>query len=128
MRKIEERTEAQEILRLLHRDFRKQKDVPNVQYSLIKSSTKHKPLRDLIGDIGRFENSSKALLMYKLGQNDVSLIRSIGEITDFMNEVFIAQTTRKCIDTLCIRHNPDRSKKYLIIEVKAEKVNTNDLK
>lgn len=128
VRKIEERTETQEILRLLYRDFRKRRDFPNIQYSLIKKSIKYKLLRDLIGDIGRFENSIKALLMYKLGQNDVSLIRLIGEITDFMNEVFIAQTTRKCIDILCIRHNPDGSKKYLIIEVKTDKVNTNDLK
>jgi RecB family endonuclease NucS len=65
--------------------------------------------------------------MYKLKKNDVSITNILGSINDFMNEVFIAQTTRKSIDILCIQNNDLKSKKYIICEVKTDRCRSDSL-
>jgi len=127
VRKIEDGGEAKETLRLLHRDYRMRRQEQKVNFSPISLTRNARPLREFIKDIGRFENSIKALLMYKLGQKDPALVEILGPISDFMNEVFIAQTTRKCMDILCIGNSENQNKKYIICEVKTDRCTTKDL-
>ncbi len=125
VRKIGE-DEANEIIRLLHRDFRQRRRRERVGFNLIQLPISAIPLHNEIGDIGRYENSIKALLMYKIAKRDPYLLRVFGDITDFMNEVFIAQTTRKSIDILCINRVEGIST-YIIAEVKTGKCDIRSL-
>ncbi len=125
IRKVGE-DEANEIIRLLHRDYRQRRRQEKVGFNLLEPSTSVLPLHREIGDIGRYENSIKALLMYKLAQRDPYLLDIFGDITDFMNEVFIAQTTRKSIDILCINRIEGTST-YITLEVKTGKCDTKSL-
>lgn len=118
--------EANEIIRLLHRDYRQRRRSARVGFNLVQLPISATPLHSQIGDIGRYENSIKALLMYKLAQRDPYLVGVFGDITDFMNEVFIAQTTRKSIDILCISEVEGKSA-YTICEVKTGKCDTKSL-
>lgn len=127
VRKIEDGKETIEILRLLHRDLRHRRSNINFTFLPYNRPNNIIPIRDCIKDIGRYENSIKALLMYKIGHNDPSIINIMGPISDFLNEVFIAQTTRKSIDILCINNHPSNSKKYIICEVKTNKCSSNSL-
>jgi len=127
VRKIESGKETKEILRLLHRDFRQRHSKTNINFYPIPLTENFKYLETYIQDIGRYENSIKALLMYKLKKNDISISNILGSIHDFMNEVFIAQTTRKSIDILCIQNNNPNSKKYVICEVKTDKCQAGSL-
>jgi len=128
VKKIEDGIEAKEILRLLHRDFKYRISDSEIQFSPISISCTAKPLQSLINEIGRYENSIKALLMYKISQNNRSILEILGSVADFMNEVFIAQTTRKSIDILCIQNYLNNSKKYTICEVKTSKCEVGSLK
>jgi len=125
IRKIGE-DEANEIIRLLHRDYRQRRIRERVVFNLLQPPIGAIPLHNKIGDIGRYENSIKAFLMYKLAQRDPYLLNIFGDITDFMNEVFIAQTTRKSIDILCI-NKIEKSSTYIISEVKTGKCDTKSL-
>ncbi len=127
VRKIEDGKETKEILKLLHRDFIINRISTNIKFFPIKLPTNAKPLRDCIQDIGRFENSIKALFMYKIGQNEPSIVNIFGAVSDFMNEVFIAQTTRKSIDILCIQNNKPNSRRYIICEFKTDKCDIKSL-
>lgn len=127
VKKIEDETETCEILRLLHRDYRYRKVDTPFQFNPIPLPLNAEPLREYIQDIGRFENSIKALLMYKVGQDDPSISNIIGSVSDFMNEVFIAQTTRKSIDILCIRNIENNSRSYIICEVKTDRCQPDSL-
>jgi len=125
VRKIGE-DEANEIIRLLHRDYRQRRRREKVGFNLVQPPIATIPLHNEIGDIGRYENSIKAFLMYKLAQRDPYLLSVFGDITDFMNEVFIAQTTRKSIDILCINRVAGTST-YIISEVRTGKCDTKSL-
>jgi len=125
VRKIGE-DEANEIIRLLHRDYRQRRRQERVRFDLVQLPIDVIPLYNAIGDIGRYENSIKAFLMYKLAQGDPYLLNVFGGVTDFMNEVFIAQTTRKTIDILCINRVEGMST-YVICEVKTGKCDTKGL-
>jgi len=125
VRKIGE-DEANEIVRLLHRDYRQRRRQQSVGFNLVQIPIGAIHLHNEIGDIGRYENSIKAFLMYKLAQRDPYLLNVFGDITDFMNEVFIAQTTRKSIDILCINRVEGMSS-YIISEVKTAKCDTKSL-
>jgi len=128
VRKIEHESETNEILRILHRDYRHRKVETYVQFSPVSIPIDFMPLKNCLHDIGRYENSIKALLMYKIGQNDPSLSNIMGPVSDFMNEVFIAQTTRKSIDILCIKKLADCARKYIICEVKTDKCHSDSLR
>ena len=125
VRKIEESREAKEIIRILYRDFNHNKLSHRVLFKPIIQ--KGVPIRKKIKDIGRYENAVKALLMYLLGEKDRSIIKIFGDVIDFMNEVFIAQTTRKSIDILCISGGNENNKIYTIVEVKTGKCDERSL-
>lgn len=127
VRKIEGGMETMEILRLLHRDYRHRFSNASTYFSLTSRPSKAIPLREYIQDVNRYENAIKALLMYKIGQNDPSITNILGHVSDFMNEVFIAQTTRKSIDILCIQNHTQASRKYIIVEVKKDRCHTDSL-
>lgn len=128
VRKIDDENEAMEIIRLLHRDLKQYGRKKKTTFSLIGKPARKTPLKDCIADVGQYENSVKALLMLKLSQNDATITDILGPISDFMNEVFIAQTTRKSIDILCIRRQPSGAKDYIVAEVKRSKCDSNSLK
>lgn len=125
VRKIEG-NEANEIIRLLHRDFRQRKKMAKTEFKLISSPKTVVPLHKCISDIGRYENSIKALLMYKLKTGDKEITNAFGKVIDFFNEVYIAQTTRKLIDILCIAEK-ENGYKYILSEVKTDKCDKNSL-
>jgi len=127
VRKIESGKETKEILRLLHRDFRQRHDKVKIKFCPISLTRNYEYLDTYIQDIGKYENSIKALLMYKLKKNDISITNILGPVHDFMNEVFIAQTTRKSIDILCIQNNEHNFKRYTICEVKTDKCQPDSL-
>lgn len=127
VRKIEGGLETSEIIRLLHRDFRERRQDAKIAFSPISYPADAKPINACIQDIGQYENSIKALLMHKIGQNDAAITNILGSVFDFMNEVFIAQTTRKSIDILCIQNQSDKSRRFTICEVKTDKCQTNSL-
>lgn len=127
VRKIESVKETKEILRLLHRDFRQRHDKVKIKFCPISLTRNYEYLDTYIQDIGKYENSIKALLMYKLKKNDISITNILGPVHDFMNEVFIAQTTRKSIDILCIQNNEHNFKRYTICEVKTDKCQPDSL-
>lgn len=128
VRKIDDENEAMEIIRLLHRDLKQFGRKKKITFAPIGPPRHQVPLRDCIADVGRYENSIKALLMFKLGQNDPSVTSILGPISDFMNEVFIAQTTRKSIDVLCIRKQSSGSRDYIVAEVKTNKCDSGSLR
>jgi len=127
VRKIEDGEETKEILRLLHRDHRHRRVTKSIGFSPIPLPSSFKSLRDCIQDIGRDENAIKALLMYKIGQNDPTIVDILGPVSDFMNEVFVAQTTRKTIDVLCIASHTGNSRKYIICEAKKDRCDSDSL-
>lgn len=127
VRKIEDGAETNEILRLLHRDFSHRRLDKSITFSPVSLPSDYKPLRNLIQDVGRYENSVKALLLYKVKQKERTITNIFGLIADFMNEVFIAQTTRKSIDLLFIQNNTVNSRRYTICEVKTDKCGIDSL-
>jgi hypothetical protein len=128
VRKIDNENEAMEIIRLLNRDLRQYGKGRDFSFSPIVVPGKKLALEDCIADVGRYENSVKALLMFRLRQNDPAITSVLGPVSDFMNEVFIAQTTRKSIDILCIRKQSSGSRDYIITEVKTGKCDSNSLR
>jgi len=127
VRKIEDGQEAKEILRLLHRDYRHRRVGSSIGFSPIPLPSSFVPLRECIQHIGRYENAIKGLLMHKIGQQDPSIADIMGPVSDFMNEVFIAQTTRKTIDILCVGSYEASSRKYIICEVKTDRCRSSSL-
>jgi len=121
VRKIEEGGEAKAILRLLHRDLRHRRIRDNFDFAPMPLPPNSKPIRECISDIGRYENSIKALLMYNLARSDPTLEGIFGPVLDFMNEVFIAQTTRKSIDIVCVSEGPSPGRRYVICEAKTDR-------
>ncbi|MFC1923554.1 hypothetical protein ACFLY4_09745 [Chloroflexota bacterium] len=122
VRKIEGADETGAILRLLHRDFHLNQVNNAEPFRLLenKQVDVSSELRNHIGNIGRYENAVKANLMYRLGKDPASIIEEFADVSDFMNEVFIAQTTRKSIDILCIRNKPNEARDFFICEVKTD--------
>lgn len=127
VRKIEGGAETRAILRLLHRDYRYRRIGTSLSFSPLSLPSTCVPLRDCIQDIGRYENAIKALLMYKIGQGDPLLVELLGPVSDYMNEVFIAQTTRKTIDILSITSHTASSRRYIIWEVKKDRCRSDSL-
>lgn len=103
--------DAEKITRLFYRDFD-----PSGQISLnfnpyIASSPI--PLEDRVFKVGAIENAIKAVISYLLAHKDQNLTTKIGDVHDFVNEFFVAPTTRKNIDILCKGEDL-----YMVIEVK----------
>jgi len=119
VRKIADK-ESEEIIRLLNRNFRHEKREKIVDFNPINSDNSKIHLENKLNYIGRYENSIKAFIMYCLAHKKEELSDYFGKVRDFMNEVFIAQTTRKCIDILVISETDDK-KIFFITEVKTER-------
>jgi hypothetical protein len=103
--------DARKITRLFYRDFNPSSQVslnfnPYMASSLI-------PLKDKVFKVERIENAIKAVISYLLAHKDPGLTTKIGDILDFVNEFFVAPTTRKNIDILCKGEDL-----YMVIEVK----------
>lgn len=112
--------EAEQILRILYRDFRYRHQKASVSFSPVSAPAKIKSIETQITKLGASENAIKALIMSKLGKQAPDLLTLIGPISEFMNEVFIAQTTRKAIDVLGFVKKRDGGRRYLICEVKTD--------
>lgn len=125
VRKIESNSEANEIVRLLIRDNNKELANP-IKYENIVFANTGEKLRGYISRIGNIENAIKALLMFEFANKTDRIEKIFGPVNDFMNEVFIAQTTRKSMDLLCI--NDGLSKSYTIIEAKTDCCDKKSLK
>jgi hypothetical protein len=117
--------DANEITKLLHRDFRQKSSSDKVSFRLIPLPTNSVALRDKIYKIGNIENAIKSILLYDLAYNKGILgnILNLSKDYDFVNEFFVAQTTRKAIDILV------RAPGLLsVIEVKTKELGTDALK
>lgn len=127
VRRIDTTSETDEVLRLLYRDARTNKSNSQFYFTPVDRPQSAKDLRECIVDIGRYENSIKALIMYNFAHPNKEFRNVFGEVTEFMNEVFIAQTTRKSIDILWFYINRDGSRTFTICEVKTDKCDSGNL-
>lgn len=79
-----------------------------------------------MNSIGAIENAIKAVIMSEL-RDQTDFIKDVfGNIIDFMNEVFIAPTTRKLVDILVISQI-ETGRCYFIVEAKTDLFRINDL-
>jgi hypothetical protein len=116
--------DAELIIKLLHRDFKFRKRdsaLKFIPYNPIDNVT---PLKFYIDNVGRYENAIKAVIMYELAYNPTSILSDLSknmninyENFDFINEFFIAQTTRKAVDIYARDDNY-----HIIFEVKTDRV------
>jgi hypothetical protein len=121
--------DAKILISLLHRDFKYRKTNQKLPFNPHNPSSNVPFLKDCVYKVGRIENAIKAVLMYELAHN-LSLVKKIfsgldvdPDKIDFVNEFFIAQTTRKSIDIYVTYKNS-----HILIEVKTDKVDENALK
>jgi len=121
--------DAKILISLLHRDFKYRRTNQKLPFNPHNPSSNVRSLKDCIYKVGRIENAIKAVLMYELAHNP-SLVRKIfsglevdPDKIDFVNEFFIAQTTRKSIDIYITYKNS-----HILVEVKTDRVDENALK
>lgn len=121
--------DAKILISLLHRDFKYRKTNQKLPFNPYTPSNNVRSLKDCIYKVGKIENAIKAVLMHELAYNP-SLVKKIflglevdPDKIDFVNEFFIAQTTRKSIDIYITYKNS-----HILIEVKTDKVDENALK
>lgn len=95
---------------------------------MLRSTSFLAPMRDQIREVGRYENAIKALLMHKLADRDDSCRSIFPNYVDFVNETFVAPTTRKLFDILVVSRSNGDDRHYYIVEAKADKFKFTDLK
>lgn len=124
VRKIS-KDDANEITKLIlkHPMFKEHVKIQNNFYS--NSSTI--PLENKIVKIGAIENSIKAFLMSELKNNSICITSLFGNVIDYMNETFVAQTTRKLFDLLIISSPNSKGKDYYIVEAKRDNYSEDNL-
>ncbi len=109
--------DAKAIIELLHRDFRwrfKNKLTSFTPYNPTHTITS---LKDKIYKVGNNENAIKAVILSGLARNDIEFLNlKLPKNYDFANEFFIAQTTRKSVDILCLGESF-----YHIVEAKTDR-------
>ncbi len=127
VRRIDATSETDEVLRLLYRDARINKSYSQFLFTRVSRPQSAKDLRQCIVEIGRYENSIKALIMHNFSYPDREFHKVFGEVTEFMNEVFIAQTTRKSIDILWFNNNRDGTRTFTVCEVKTDRCDSGNL-
>jgi len=126
--KIISRDDAQQIIKLLYRDFhsRSNKDPINFKSKHISGPS----LRNSIFRIGEIEFAIKALIAFKLGQKDKDLLKYLpacrNEDYDFLIESFIGQTARKPSDLLCVSSGTSQ-KVITILEAKTDYIKISDI-
>lgn len=121
-------SDAQILLRLLHRDFKYRKLERKLSFTCYFPSRDIIPIKDCVFKVGRIENSIKAVLMYELAHNGPLINKLFSGMDvehdniDFCNEFFIAQTARKSIDIFitCGFLN-------ILVEVKADRIDEDAL-
>jgi hypothetical protein len=118
-----EDAEVIESLILKQPKFREKEDVANKFYIMPSESIF---LDRKIKRIGDLENSIKAYFMSELKNKSSYMIEKFGNIQDYMNETFVAQTTRKLFDILVISKKTGGNKFY-IIEAKTDYFNEDSL-
>jgi len=117
VRKIS-KDDAKTITELLLREYKIGESINFLPYISLNNA----PIEEKIIKVESIENSVKAIFLSKLKNRDPSLSNIFGNVYDYMNETFIAQTTRKLIDLLCISKN-ENGRIYYIIEAKSGTVN-----
>ena len=110
-------TDAQTILNIFLREFRVSSQIASVSVpSPVPANII--PMRTQVSNVGRYENAVKALLMDKLADSHPSLTALFPNYVDFMNETFVAPTTRKLMDILVISTINEGNYHYYIVEAK----------
>ena len=119
-------SDAQTILNIFIREFRpsSHKALPIVLMPIPSSLN---PMRTQVKDVGRYENAVKALLMDKLADSHPSLAAIFPNYVDYMNETFVAPTTRKLMDILIVSETNEDSHHYYIVEAKNAKFGFGEL-
>ena len=115
--------DARKIVELLLRDFKQSERL--VEFSPIAPPTPFVPLESEVMQVGTIENSIKAVLMSKIKKSDPQVSAIFGKIDDYMNETFVAQTTRKLFDLLCVTQCENNI--FYIIEAKVKNYNIDNL-
>jgi len=113
--------DAKSITELLLRDYKKGNLVNFTPYNPASPI----PIENKIIKVNSIENSVKAIFLSKLKSRDPVLNNIFGNVIDYMNETFVAQTTRKLIDLLCIS-KIENGRIYYIIEAKSGVVTFNE--
>lgn len=121
--------DAKILISLLHRDFKFRKRKQKLSFNPHFPSGNAKSLKDCLYKVGNIENAIKAVIMYELAHNPAFIISKFfpGEEVDFagldfVNEFFIAQTTRKSVDIYVTLKDI-----HILIEVKTEKIDESAL-
>jgi hypothetical protein len=122
------REDAREIIKLLYREFPKRSVQQPINFSPIQISGA--PLKNHIKRVGELEFSVKAVIAYKLGQEDPDFIQLIPACRtikyDFLIQNYIGQTMRRPVDFICIGYG-NSVKMISIIEVKKGVAGLDDL-
>jgi hypothetical protein len=122
------REDAEEIIKLLYREFPKRCVQQPISFNPIQISGV--PLKNHIKRVGELEFSVKAIVAYKLGQGDPNFIQLIPACRtmkyDFLIQNYIGQTMRRPVDFICIGYE-DSVKTISIIEAKKDVAGLNDL-
>ena len=95
---------------------------------MLQPTSSFAPMRNQIREVGRYENAIKALLMHKLADRDDSCLSIFPNYVDFVNETFVAPTTRKLMDILIVARSSGDNRHYYIMEAKTDKFKFTDLK
>lgn len=109
-------SDAHTILDIFLREY-KASGVDASPANSVSTSSDSVPLRTQITDVGRYENAVKAVLMDKLADRHDSVTALFPNYVDFMNETFVAPTTRKLMDVLVVSKRDD-DYHYYVIEAK----------
>jgi hypothetical protein len=122
------REDAEKIIEALYREFPTRRLQQPVKFEPLKISGPH--LRNHIKRIGEIEFALKAVVAYKLGQEDPNFTQFIPACRDrqydFLIQTFIGQTIRRPVDLVCIGYgNSERA--LTIIEVKRDIAKIDDL-
>lgn len=118
--------DAQEIIKLIvkHPRF---KESSEIQYEFDTAPLDLIPLEKKIVKIETIENSIKAFLLSELKNNSNFIHTLFGNVIDYMNETFLAQTTRKLFDLLVISSDNNKGKDFYIVEAKVSNYTKNNL-
>lgn len=120
-------SDAHTILNIFLREYKSgQKSANPIKLMPVPSGIK--PMRTQITDVGRYENAIKALFMDKLADKHASLTGLFHNYVDYMNETFVAPTTRKLIDILVVSKTNEDNYHYYIVEAKNAKFGLRELK
>ena len=87
-----------------------------------------KPLKTMITSAGRYENAVKAILLNKLADKDRAMGTLFGDYFDYVNETFVAPTTRKLMDILVISRIDSDTNCYQVVEAKNDRFSFAELR